>query len=59
MANSGANPLKVLEDNLPAHLEDLKARRLELTAELFKVNLEIGKIETHLAVAPPETKEPK
>ena len=58
MANQGANPLKVLEDNLPAHLEDLKARRAKLAAELFDVNTEIAKTESHLAIAPQESEKP-
>ena len=52
---SGANPLLVIAESLPAHLEDLKAERDKVVARLVALNGEIAVAESHAAVSAPES----
>ena len=52
---SGANPLLVIAESLPAHLDELREERQKLVARLIAVNAELASGETHLAVSAPES----
>ena len=51
MAN-GANPLLVIQQNLPPHVADLEAEAEKIVVRLQEIHLELAKCRVHLAVTP-------
>lgn len=47
---TGGNLLRMIADHGPPELEELRARRAELVAEIRRVNARIADLETHLLV---------
>lgn len=48
----GANPLLVIRENLPGHIEDLESKIAKKVAEVVSLQQELATARTLLAVAP-------
>ena len=56
---SGPNPVLLVRDHLPAHIQDLETRLEKAVGTVREIQLELATARTLLAVAPPETKDSK
>lgn len=57
MVSGGANPVKTVTDNLPAHIADLEGDLKKAVGEVLKIQSELAVARTLLAVSPPDPKE--
>lgn len=58
-ANSGPNPVMVVRDHLPAHIQELEAALDKAVAKVRDIQLELATARTLLAVAPQQDTEGK
>lgn len=56
MNGNGANPILVIQQNLPGHIKELEERREKLVEELIDLNKDLAQARTLVAIVPEEVK---